>query len=331
MARSGGNQKLRLLYLYEILYTRTDEQHPLSREQISDLLLSKYDIQIERKTFYDDIEYLHQFGADITKSGRGKYFLASRKFELPELHLLVDAIQSSHFITEKKSRTLIEKLSALCSDYEAGQIKNNVRLARRNKTVNEGVFYNIDAIYRAISEGKQLSFRYFNWQLSDGKLQRSYRRDGEAYTVSPFAVTWDDEKYYLIAFDADAKALRHYRVDKMENLSLVNKAREGQKLLEHFDSGAYTNSHFGMFGGETTKVTLRFDKKMLGVAIDRFGKDAFFRPDGEDHFLLIAEVTISPQFFGWLCSLEDAVELLEPTSAVAEFKDLICSLQKLYF
>ncbi len=330
MARSG-NQKLRLLYLYELFYNRTDEQHPLSREELCGLLQSKYDITVERKTFYDDIEQLGQFGADIAKSGRGSYFLASRKFELPELHLLVDAIQSSHFITEKKSRTLIEKLSALCSDYEASEIKNNVRLAGRNKTANESVFYNIDAIYRAIAEGKQLSFRYFNWQLENGKLTRAYRRDGETYTVSPFTVTWDDEKYYLIAFDAAADALRHYRVDKMEGLTLVDKAREGQNLLEKFDSGAYANSHFGMFGGNRTKVTLRFDKKLLGVAIDRFGKDAFFRPDDKEHFLLIAEVTVSPQFFGWLCSLEDGVELLEPSSAVSEFKALLASLQKLYF
>lgn len=329
MAKSG-NQKLRILYLYDLLFTRTDEAHPLSREQLSDLLLSHYDIQINRKTFYDDIEYLREYGADITQSGRGKYFLASRDFELPELHLLVDAIQSSHFITEKKSRTLIEKLSTLCSQHEASQIKSNVRLARRNKTANESIFYNIDAIYRAISEGKQLSFRYFNWEMKNGKLERAYRRDGEAYTVSPFAVTWDDEKYYLIAFDALAQSLRHYRIDKMEGLSLVDKAREGQDLLEHFDSGEYTNRHFGMFGGKKEQVTLRFEQKMLGVAIDRFGKDAFFRPDGEDHFQLIADVSISPQFFGWLCSLEDSVELVSPDSAVDEFKKLLSTLQKKY-
>ncbi len=331
MPRSGGNQKLRPMYLYKLLFTETDEQHPLTRAELSEMLLLRHGMEVNRKTFYDDLQYLQEMGADIAKgAGKGTYFLASREFEMPELHLLVDAIQSSQFITEKKSRTLIEKLTTLCSRYEGGQLRSNVRLARRNKAVNESIFYNIDAIYRAITGGRQLSFLYFNWELQDGKLSRAYRREGALYTVSPVAVTWDDEKYYLIAYNSEAGALRHYRVDKMEKLSLVDKPRSGGELLESFDSGEYTAQHFGMYGGKTMSVTLRFKNEMLGVAVDRFGKDAHIRPDGEAHFLLTADVTVSPQFFGWLFSLEDTVELIAPDEAVHALQTLLATINSVY-
>jgi len=325
------NQKLRLIYLYKLFLTETDEQHPLTRAQLTEMLLSRYGIDAERKTFYDDLSCLQELGADIAKGeGKGTYFLASRDFEMPELHLLVDAIQSSQFITEKKSRTLIEKLSSLCSRHEGNQLKGGVRLARRNKTANEGIFYNIDAIYRAITLGHQLSFRYFNWDLQGGKLTRAYRHDGKRYVVSPFAVLWDDEKYYLVAYNGEAGALRHYRVDKMEDLTPEDKPREGGDLLQSFDSGKYAAQHFGMYGGKLMDITLRFENKMLGVAVDRFGKEARIRPDGGEHFLLTAEVTVSPQFFGWLFSLEDTVELIAPDEAVTQIKTLLATINEVY-
>lgn len=331
MSRTGGNQKLRPMYLYKLLFDETDEQHPLTRAELTEMLLERHGIEVNRKTFYDDLQYLQEMGADIAKgAGRGTYFLASREFEMPELHLLVDAIQSSQFITEKKSRALIEKLTTLCSRHEASQLKSKVRLSRRNKAVNESIFYNIDAIYCAITGGQQLSFRYFNWELRQGKLTRAYRREGDLYTVSPVAVTWDDEKYYLIAFDSKANDLRHYRVDKMEQLSIIDKSRQGGEVLENFDSGEYTARHFGMYGGKTMSITLRFKKEMLGVAVDRFGKDARIRPDGEGHFLLITDVSVSPQFFGWLFSLEDNVQLIAPEQAVLQMKTLLDKLNPLY-
>ena len=327
----GSNQKLRLIYLYKLFLTETDEQHPLTRAQLTEMLFNRYGIESERKTFYDDLSCLQELGADIAKGeGKGTYFLASRDFESPELHLLVDAIQSSQFITEKKSRLLIEKLTTLCSRHEGEQLKSGVRLARRNKTPNENIFYNIDAIYRAITKGRQLSFLYFNWDLQGGRLTRAYRHGGARYVVSPFAVLWDDEKYYLIAFDGKIGQLRHYRVDKMEDLTPEDKPREGGDLLQSFDSGKYAAQHFGMYGGETMSVTLRFRREMLGVAVDRFGQTARIRPDGNDHFLLTAEVTVSPQFFGWLFSLEDNVELIAPQEAVDKLKALLTAIRSVY-
>lgn len=331
MPRSGGLQKLRVIYLYRLFVTETDEAHPKTRAELCDMLLSRYGISVERKTFYDDLEMFETLGLDIAKGDRkGSYFLAGRDFEMPELHLLVDAIQSSQFITEKKSRALIEKLASLCSHYEGEQLKSQVRLSTRNKTQNEHIFYNIDALYQAIGAGKQVSFIYFNWEMKGGKLSRAYRKNGARYTVSPFGIVWDDEKYYLIAFDSEAGALRHYRIDKMEDIRREKKDRSGGELLENFDSGEYTAKHFGMYGGTLTKVTLRFKKELLGVAVDRFGTDAALRPDDNEHFKLITDVMVSPQFFGWLFSLGEGVEIIAPADIREQFTQSLWDLSMLY-
>ncbi len=330
MPRSGGNHKLRLIYLYKLLFNETDELHPLSRSRLCDMLYRQHDIIIDRKTFYDDIYYLELLGADIQMGEKkGTYFLGAREFEMPELHLLVDAIQSSQFISPKKSEELIGKLTSLCSKHQAQQLRGQVYLAGRNKTVNESVFYTIDTIYRAITANHKLSFRYFSWDFANGKLQKAYRKNGERYIVSPRAVAWNDEKYYLIAFDESKAQLRHYRIDKMEQVEEEIETAftdDGQR----FDSGSYTTKLFNMYGGTEQQVTLRFDKDLLGVAIDQFGKNAHLRPDDEEHFILITDVIISPQFFGFLFSLEQRVELLAPSQCVEEYKKQLKKTQSLY-
>ena len=329
MPRRAGNQKLRLIYLYKLLFTETDEQHPLTRTKLCEMLQSRYDLEMDRKTFYDDLQYLEILGADIqTGEKRGTYFLADREFEMPELYLLVDAIESSQFITPKKSAQLIDKLTGLCSHYQGQQLKSQVSLASRNKTVNEAVYYNIDAIYRGIAAGKQISFLYYNWELVDGKLTKQYRRDGARYQVSPVTVAWNDEKYYLIAFDATADALRHYRIDKMEKINVEDVPCAD--MDERFDGGNYTAKLFHMYGGKEQQVTLRFTKDLLGVAIDQFGKNAHLRPDGTDHFLLITDVIVSAQFYGFLFSLQDRVQLLAPSACVEEYKTNLKNIQNLY-
>ncbi|MBQ6946489.1 MAG: WYL domain-containing protein [Clostridia bacterium] len=329
MPRSGGNQKLRLIYLYKLLFTETDEQHPISRDRLFELLQSRYDISLERKTFYDDLQYLEMLGADVQKGeGKGTYFLASREFELPELHLLVDAIQSSQFITPKKSAQLIDKLATLCSHYQGEQLKSQVFLSARNKTVNESIYYNIDAIYQAIAGGKQLSYRYFSPDFKNGKLEKAYRREGARYLVSPLSVAWQDEKYYLIAFDHHHNQIRHYRIDKMENIEVESTPADVGD--QPFDGGAYAAKFFNMYGGEEQQVTLRFTKDLLGVALDQFGAAAHLRPDDENHFLLITNVAVSPGFYGFLFSLQDRVELLSPSECVKEFKAALKKVQENY-
>lgn len=331
MPRTGGNQKLRLIYLYKLLFTETDEQHPLTRQRLCELLESRYDIQLERKTFYDDLQFLSVLGADIQRGeGKGTYFLADREFELAELHLLVDAIQSSQFITPKKSAQLIDKLTTLCSHYQGEQLKSQVFLAARNKTVNESIYYIIDAVYQAIAGGKQLSFRYFSWDFRQGKLQKAYRREGERYLVSPLSVAWQDEKYYLIAFDHHHGQIRHYRIDKMEQVEAEDFPRDLPPETENFDAGAYTTKFFNMYGGTEQQVTLRFTKDLLGVAIDQFGAAAHLRPDDGEHFLLMTNVAVSPGFYGFLFSLQGRVELLAPSECVEEFKTALEKIREKY-
>lgn len=331
MPRSTGQQKLRLIYLYRLFFNETDELHPKTRAELCEMLEKRHDIVIDRKTFYDDLAYFELLGIDILKGERANsYFLGEREFELPELHLLIDAIQSSKFITNDKTEKLIDKITTLCSVYQANDIRSQVSLSARNKTVNEAIYYNIDAIYHGISNGKQISFLYFNWVMENGKLQKEYRKNGRRYQVSPWAVTWNDEKYYLIAYDADRKQLRHYRIDKMEKIDVEKKPRLGQQLTEHFDSGAYTAKHFNMYGGEEQQVKLRFTNDLLGVAVDQFGKSAFYRPDDEKHFILITDVVVSPQFYGFLFSLGKDVELLEPEAARTALYKYASKMKKTY-
>lgn len=306
-------QKLKLLSLLEILWKHTDEEHPLT---VSELIekLSARGISAERKSLYSDLESLSEFGFEIERV-RGKstgYYLASRPFELAELKLLVDAVQGSKFITEKKSRTLISKLESLASRHEASALSRQVYVAGRIKAMNESIYYTVDEIHRAITQDKKISFLYFNWDLSKNQ---ALRRGGERYVVSPFALLWEDENYYLIAFDEQKQKLLHFRVDKMLRLSLVDERRAGKEAFEKIDVGAYSRRVFGMFGGEEELVTLRLQKDLIGVILDRFGREIPVLRDGDDAFRITVPVSVSPQFFGWLASLGHSAVLLAPQSA----------------
>lgn len=332
MPKSSG-QKLKLLYLMQLLLEQTDEDHPKSRAELCSMLQNNYQIEIERKTFYDDIESLRLYGLDIetTNERTVRYFIANRTFEMPELRLLTDAVQCSQFLSEKKTAGLIDKLTTLCSEPRGRELRHQVYISSRNKTVNEKIYYNIDAIYRAIESGKQLSFCYFNWSLSpQNQLVKKYRRENGRYLVSPFGVAWDDEKYYLIAYDKTAEDIRHYRIDKMDSIQTEDMPRERQDLLERFDSGAYVSKLFRMYGGAEEQITLRLTDDLLGVAVDQFGKSAYLRKDGEGYFKIICNVAVSDQFLGFLFSLGDRAELLEPESARLRFKEHLQKVSKKY-
>ena len=249
------NQKLKLLYLYQILMQKTDEEHKLTTDELI-AALSRCGIEAERKSIYSDIAALQDFGLDVNlQRGRGGgYFVASREFELPELKLLVDAIQCSRFITEKKSNELIKKLESLASEPQARALQRQVYVSDRVKTINESIYYNIDTLHSAISAGVQITFQYFEWALdfsAQQRIQKRYRRDGARYQVSPWALTWDDENYYMVAYEAASDAIRHYRVDKMEHIELTDLRREGQRLFhDQFNIASYARKVFGMFSGE---------------------------------------------------------------------------------
>lgn len=322
------NQKLKLLYLAKILLNKTDERHPISLEQIKQELAA-YGVEAERKSIYDDLDALRTFGIEVAmvRDPKARYFVAQRIFELPELELLVDSVQSNQFLTEKKTYTLIKKLETHCSKYDAQLIQRQVYIANRVKTMNESIFYNVDGIQNAISLDKQITFKYFEM---DAEKKKIYRHNGKRYRVSPFALIFSGENYYLLGFDSEAGVIKHYRVDKMDTIQIGELQRDGKNVFKSIDIATYTKHTFGMFGGEKRRVTLEFTNSLAGVVIDRFGKDIPFIKKDDGHFIIHVEVAVSPQFYGWLFALGEGVRILEPDSVAEGMKEQLQSVSGLY-
>lgn len=311
----GEKQKQKLLYLAKILSEETDDQHSLTTQEIISRL-SSYEVNVERKALYRDFEELKDFGLDIISEQVGRnvyYHLGHRDFELPELKLLVDSVQSAKFITEKKSKELIKKLEALVSQYDAKHLQRQVVISGRVKTMNESIYYNVDAIHEAISSDRKIQFQYYQWTV---KKKMELRKDGALYEISPWCLMWDDEYYYLVGYDAADDLIKHYRVDKMLNISITEEQREGKKKFDTFDMAKYSKSLFGMFSGEMTRVRLECDNDMVGVLIDRFGKDIMITPIDDTHCSASVLVTISKQFLGWIIALGEGIKITAPESVV---------------
>lgn len=327
MAKSA-NQKAKILYLLELFQEETDEGHPLTRKELESRL-ADIGIHAERKSIYNDIETLKNFGLDIVyrKERPEGYYLASRNFELPELKLLVDAVQASRFITQKKSDVLIRKIEKLASRHEAGMLQRQVVVADRIKAMNESIYYNVDQLHLAIAMNRQVLFQYFEWMVSK---QIRLKKGGGNYRISPWALTWDNENYYLIGYDMDAERIKHFRVDRMLHIELIDQPRAGREAFGKFDLARYAKKTFGMFGGSEMTVRIRFHNKYVGAVIDRFGRDVALRPDGEEHFIARAEVAVSEQFFGWITGLGRDVEILSPESVVEEYQKLLRDLTEKY-
>lgn len=327
MARSA-NQKLKCLYLRQFLLENTDEAHPVTVSQMIDYL-ARHDIAAERKSIYDDIDGLRSYGLDIEyrKAQDGGYFIANREFQLPELKLLVDAVQSSKFLSLRKSNELIAKLEKLASRYEAQALRRQVYVTHRIKNMNESIYYNVDALHSAIAAGSRITFRYFDWDMYGKK---KYRHEGKRYRISPWALLWDDENYYLVGYDAEHAERRHYRVDKMESITQTGEERLGKELFAGFDPAAYSRKVFGMYGGEPQKVTLRFESSMSNIVFDRFGRELILTPDRKGGFTVTVEVVPSPQFFAWLTGLGAPVKILSPQPIVQQFCDYLQSVLDAY-
>ena len=317
MARSE-RQKLKLLYLKALLEEQSDEQHPLTAQRILDYL-SAQGIQAERKAIYNDIACLQDFGLDILhKRGKnGGYYLASRDFEMPELKLLVDAVQSSRFLTTKKSLELIEKLGRLASIHEAGSLKRQVVVSGRVKTMMESIYYLVDQLQEAISQNSRISFRYFEWGV-DG---RRHFRPG-SYEASPYALVWDNENYYLVAH-SQRHGITHYRVDKMADIRSTGKPRFISPEVRKLSAAAYGRNVFGMFSGETAQVHMRFHNRLAGVVLDRFGPDTMLIPDGPDHFAFTMDIAVSPLFLGWLAGFGADAAILSPDWVIEAYRRLL--------
>jgi predicted DNA-binding transcriptional regulator YafY len=325
----GTNQKLKLLYLMKILVEKTDEAHSITMPEILSSL-EKYDVSAERKSIYDDLEALRVFGMDIIGEQRNKtyyYRVGQRDFELAELKLLVDAVQSSKFITAKKSNELIKKLENLSSKYEASQLQRQVYVAGCIKTMNECIYYNVDKIHAAIGANVKIKFQYFQWNVDK---EMELRRNGEFYCVSPWALSWDNENYYLIGFDCEAGIIKNYRVDKMLKIDLTEEKRTGKEMFETFDVAVYSGKMFGMYDGEIQTVKLECENRLAGVVIDRFGKDVQMMKVDSDHFITYINVAVSEQFLAWVIGLGRGVKVIGPECVVDIMRDEVRGLTEQY-
>lgn len=314
---------------------KTDENHALTGREIV-ALLAEYGIEVERKTLYEDLRILESFGLDVcrTRSDTTRYFIGSRDFEIPELKLLVDAIQSSKFITHKKSMSLINKLERLVSENQGKELHREVYVTNRVKNFNEQIYYNVDEIHAAISGNKKISFRYMKWDVDFSgrqKIIRIERHPGKTYIVSPFALCWDDENYYLVAYDPDADSIKHFRVDKMEKIAALDSPRDGSAIFEKFNIAKYAKSVFSMFGGEECEVKLSVDNSLAGVIADRFGSDVYIIKESETSFLVTVSVILSPQFYAWLFGFGTKIRIISPEKAIYDYKTKIKELLSFYY
>ena len=328
-------QKQKLLYILRYLYNKTDENHGVTVNDIIEYLDS-FDIKAERKSIYDDLKTLQDFGIDIcsAKSKSVEYYIASREFELYELKMLVDAVQSSKFITHKKSNELIKKLEGLSNAHNAKKLQRQVVVSHRVKTMNEKVKYNIDNVHEAINLGVKISFYYYQFEVSSDasqKIVKKRRNNGEKYVVSPWAMSWDDENYYLIGYDSTADKIKHYRIDKMESVELlINEKRDGRKLFSKFDMASYSKQVFTMYGGELVDIKLRFDNSLISVVVDKFSKNVFITVNEDGTFDVCTKVMLSPTFYGWLFSFKDKVQIISPKKAKDEFVSYLTDTVSMY-
>lgn len=325
----SANQKLKLYYLSRIFHEKTDDEHVLTMPEIQ-MHLERYGIVADRKSLYDDIDALRTLGFDIIgeKDGRSfNYHLVSKQFEIAELKLLVDAVQSSKFITEKKSSDLIKKITGLASDYEGQQLKRQVVVQGRIKAMNESMYYNVDEIHAAINQNVKIKFNYYRWDIN----KKLVLKKGMKYEISPWALTWDDENYYLIAYDSAAGKIKHYRVDKMKGIELTDEKREGREVFGAIDMATYSKMSFGMFGGEKKRVSIRFKNDIVGVLLDRFGRDISIRKTEDEGWSEASvDVALSEQFLGWIFSLGDSVIIAGPDEVVERFRVDLDRLRALY-
>ena len=323
MAKSE-NQKLKLLYLLKLLEEKSDEEHTVSTREIIEYM-DQNGIAVERKTVYSDLKALQEFGYPVKlKKGRSNpgAYLDSRRFELPELKLLVDAVLASKFITAEKTKELIRKIAELASVHQAKALRRQVYVDRI-KNENDQVYANVDEIHRAMQENLQIAFFYYSW----GKDKQLHaRRANKRYQVSPFFLVWRDEYYYLVAYDGEAEKTKYYRVDKMQEMEITSEKRIGHEVTGKVNPAEIARSDFSMFSGNTQPVTLTFPEEMIGVVIDRFGKELTIRDRGEGVFSVRIPVSVSPQFFGWLTGLSGKVKILMPEAVKEEY---LAYLQKI--
>ena len=309
------NQKKRILILLQTLQKYSDENHPL---KMSDLIQYCYDqgIHAERRSIYDDIRELKEAGYEIlfTRIPYQGYFLATQPFEMAELRLLSDAVQASNFVTEKKSRQLVNKLAQLTSVHQGHALTKQVYFFK-HKFSNEEIFYTIDQFQQAIANHYAVCFQYFDITVNK---QKKYRRQAREYHLIPYALIWENQRYYCIGYDTRYQNFTHYRLDKIDHLTMIE---EVQKKMP-FDMHHYASRVFNMFQGESTNITLRFDLSLINTVFDQFGQDVLITEVSSESFTINLTMGLAPTFIGWLLQFGQRVTVLSPQKLIDQMQQV---------
>lgn len=325
----GINDKFRLVYLIELLERSSDEEHPLSIADIS-AHLDTLGVSSSRQTLYKDVEDLRAIGYDVInvkREGRYGYYLGKRTFDLAELKLMVDAVQSARFIEGGKNSTLIDKIGTLTSTYRAGKLKRQVYIADRSGDYSEEIYKNIDSIHEAIYSRVRIRYKYYEWSAEKTKVAR---HNGRYYKVTPIALIWDSENYYLVAYDAEADNVKHFRVDKLGKVQITDERADDNEKIANVDLTKYSSQVFGMYGGESELVTLVCENSLAGVVIDKFGEKVTFFKEDEGHFSVNVRVMISPNFFSWLFMFGDKIRIKEPRGVAESYVKILAKTLDIY-
>ena len=313
--------KPRILYLLRILEQYTDEEHPLTTKQLIDKLQDEYSISAHRTTLTKDIAALQEYGVDIVTvhSTQCKYFIGSRKFELPELKLLIDAVESSRFITAKKSESLIRKIHTLTSQGQVSKLRRNNYVVDRIKPDNEQIYYIVDTINDAINEGKQISFQYYDYS---GLKKKVLKNKGEIYKLSPYKLIWSGDYYYVIGYSEKKGKVINFRVDRIAAAPTIL-SENAIPVPKDFDLENFTKEVFFMFSGDEVEVDLQCDNSLMKTMIDRFGENVKTLAYDMTSFRLITEVSVSPTFFGWVFGFDGKVKILGPKNVKEQYYKMI--------
>lgn len=328
-----GYTKLKLLYIKQYLEKYSDEDNLIKADELLEML-SEIGIECERKSIYSDIAALKSFGVDISNDKRG-YRILARDFELPELRLLMDAVQAANFISAKKSKELISKISGLCSTYQAKVLEKQVYIDNRNKCTNEEIYYNIDLINKAILQKRKISFTYIK-RIIDEENKEIIREEKEL-TVSPYALIWSNDHYYLVANNSKYDNLMHTRIDRMKKVEITKEESrdfsEVSPYAKFFDSADYSGKLFNMFSGDTRKLVLRCKDSILEEMVDRFGEECTIRKaaaDKKEQFTLETKCVCSEGLVSWLMQFGDKVQVISPESLKNDIIEKVESIRKIY-
>ena len=339
MAKSE-NQKVKTLFVAKYFLENSDENHPVTAGDITDYLKNECGIESERRDIYRDIAALRGvLHMDIVGGQGGKYRLISRQFEFDDLRLLAECVHAAKFISAPKAKKLVSKIGKFCSIYQREELEREVFLCDRVKTTRKDILLIIGIIQAAMSDkenGKpkppqKISFKYLKYTIQDKNTQVE-RRKGAAYVVSPYKLLINEGNYYLLAYDAKAQDMRTYRVDRMKEVKALDEPREGAEAFAAIDMETYTRRVFSMYGGQQKRVSVRFINPLLDTAIERFGTapDVFYRPDGERHFVVTADVEISDQFFSWVCGFRKKAKIINPPDVVEDMQKFLQDISERY-